>query len=292
MNYLISGATGFVGTHLLNHLGGRGHGTEVISRRPNVGCDWTMESLMPAVLQADVVVHLAGAGVMDAVWSPARKLELESSRVETTALLAQACVESSRQGHTPRLVSASAVGYYGPHAHGEGQEESNPPGEDFLAQLCVKWEAALAVAQEAGVPVSVVRIGVVLGPDGGALKRMLLPFKLGLGGPLGDGRQSFPWIHVQDLVRLIEFIAQDGDRAGIYNGVAPGCVDQRTFARTLGRAMGRPALLPAPALALRLLLGERSTLLLTGQEVRPSAALAAGFEFEHPLLADALVDLL
>ena len=109
MNYLISGATGFVGTHLLNHLGGRRHGTEVISRRPNVGCDWTMESLLPAVLQADVVVHLAGAGVMDAAWSPARKLELESSRVETTALLAQACVESSRQGHTPRLVSASAT---------------------------------------------------------------------------------------------------------------------------------------------------------------------------------------
>jgi hypothetical protein len=290
MNYLISGATGFVGTHLLNHLSGRGHGTEVISRRPDVGCDWTMESLMPAVLRADVVVHLAGAGVMDAAWSPARKLELESSRVETTALLAQACVEASGQGHTPRLVSASAVGYYGPHAHGEVQEESSPPGEDFLAQLCVKWEAALLVAREAGVPVSVVRIGVVLGPDGGALKRMLLPFKLGLGGPLGDGRQSFPWIHVQDLARLIEFIAQDDDRAGTYNGVAPDCVDQRSFARALGRALGRPAWLPAPAFALRLLLGERSTLLLTGQQVQPKAALAAGFVFEYPLIDEALAE--
>ena len=114
MNYLISGATGFVGTHLLNHLRGRGQGVEVISRRPNVGCDWPMESLLPAVLEADVVVHLAGAGVMDAAWSPARKLELERSRVETTALLARACVDASRQGHRPRLVSASAVGYYGP----------------------------------------------------------------------------------------------------------------------------------------------------------------------------------
>jgi uncharacterized protein (TIGR01777 family) len=292
MNYLISGATGFVGTHLLNHLRGEGHAVEVISRRPNVGRDWTMESLLPAVLEADVVVHLAGAGVMDAAWSAARKLELERSRVETTALLAQACAEASRQGHTPRLVSASAVGYYGPHAPGEVQEESSPPGTDFLAQLCVKWEAALLVAREAGVPVSVVRIGVVLGQDGGALKRMLLPFKLGLGGPIGDGRQSFPWIHVLDLARLIAFIAQDGARAGIYNAVAPGSVDQRSFARALGRALSRPAFLPAPALALRLILGERSSLLLTGQQAQPSAALAAGFGFEYPLIDDALADLL
>jgi uncharacterized protein (TIGR01777 family) len=292
MNYLISGATGFVGTHLLNHLRGRGQGAEVISRRPNVGCDWTLESLLAAVLEADVVVHLAGAGVMDAAWSPARKLELERSRVETTALLARACVDASRQGHRPRLVSASAVGYYGPHAYGEVQEESSPPGEDFLAQLCVKWEAALVAAREEELPVSVVRIGVVLGADGGALKRMLLPFKLCLGGPLGDGRQGFPWIHVQDLARLIEFIAQEGDRAGIYNGVAPGCVDQRTFAKALGRALGRPALLPAPAFALRLILGERSTLLLKGQQVRPTSALKAGFEFGHPVMDGALADLL
>lgn len=292
MNYLISGATGFVGTHLLNHLRGRGQGAEVISRRPNVGCDWTLESLLAAVLEADVVVHLAGAGVMDAAWSPARKRELERSRVETTALLARACVDASRQGHRPRLISASAVGYYGSHAYGDVQEESSPPGEDFLAQLCVKWEAALVAAREEELPVSVVRIGVVLGADGGALKRMLLPFKLCLGGPLGDGRQGFPWIHVQDLARLIEFIAQEGDRAGIYNGVAPGCVDQRTFAKALGRALGRPALLPAPAFALRLILGERSTLLLKGQQVRPTSALKAGFEFGHPVIDGALADLL
>jgi uncharacterized protein (TIGR01777 family) len=172
------------------------------------------------------------------------------------------------------------------------QEESSPPGEDVLAQLCVKWEAALVAAREEELPVSVVRIGVVLGADGGALKRMLLPFKLCLGGPLGDGRQGFPWIHVQDLARLIEFIAQEGDRAGIYNGVAPGCVDQRTFAKALGRALGRPALLPAPAFALRLILGERSTLLLKGQQVRPTSALKAGFEFGHPVMDGALADLL
>ena len=132
------------------------------------------------------------------------------------------------------------------------------------------------------------RIGVVLGAGGGALKRMLLPFKLGLGGPLGNGRQGFSWIHIQDLARLFEFIAQNDERAGTYNGVAPGCVDQRTFARALGRALGRPALLPAPSLALRLLLGERSTLVLTGQQVQPTAALAAGFAFEYPLIDEAL----
>lgn len=291
MKYLISGATGFVGTHLLKHLRGEGQEVEIISRQPGIGRDWTMESLLPAVLEADVVVHLAGAGVMDAAWSPARKLELESSRVETTTLLARACADALKQGHKLQLISASAVGYYGPHPYEEVQEESSPAGEDFLAQLCAKWEAALGVAKEAGVPVSVVRIGVVLGAEGGALKRMLLPFKLGLGGPLGHGRQAFPWIHIQDLARLFEFIGQDRGRAGIYNGVAPECVDQRTFARALGRAVHRPALLPAPALALRLILGERSSLLLTGQQVQPKAALAAGFVFEHPLMDQALANI-
>jgi uncharacterized protein (TIGR01777 family) len=288
MNFLVSGATGFVGTHLVNYLRGRGQVVDIVSRQPTLGCAWTRESLMPAVLEADAVVHLAGAGVMDAAWSSARKLELERSRVEPTALLARVCAEAAAQGRAPRLISASAVGYYGPRPFEESLQETSPPGEDFLARLCAKWEAALAPAREADVPVSVVRIGVVLGAGGGALKRMLLPFKLGLGGPLGNGRQGFSWIHIQDLARLFEFIAQNDERAGTYNGVAPGCVDQRTFARALGRALGRPALLPAPSLALRLLLGERSTLVLTGQQVQPTAALAAGFAFEYPLIDEAL----
>ncbi len=291
MKYLISGATGFVGTHLLNHLRRLGQGVELISRRPHVGCDWTRDSLLPAIKEADVLVHLAGAGVMDVAWKPERKLELRRSREETTGLLAELCATAQAEGCAPRFVSASAVGYYGPRDNAVELDETADPGHDFLAQVCMGWEQALQPARDAGVEVCVARIGVVLGSDGGALKRMLLPFKLGLGGPLGTGRQAFPWIHVQDLVRLVAFLGDAQTTPGVFNAVAPGCVTQREFARALGRALFRPAIAPAPAWILKLALGKRASMLLSGQRVLPTAALAAGFEFEHGDLGEALVDL-
>ena len=288
MRYLISGATGFIGTHLTNFLRAAGDNVEVISRRPNVGVGWERDKLLAALSESDVLVHLAGAGVIDKPWSEARRKELLDSRVQTTGQLAELCNESGGI----RFVCASAVGIYGPRDRSEALDEQSSHGADFLAGLCQSWEEAAGAAQAGGTPTAIVRIGVVLGQDGGALKKMLLPFKLGLGGPLGDGRQPFPWIHIEDLVRLIQFLAENRQHTGPFNGVAPGGCSQREFARELGRALRRPAFLPTPALAMRALLGERATLLLTGQNAVPCAAIEAGFEFRFPELQGALSDLL
>lgn len=283
MKVLITGATGFVGTHLTNLLRREGHDTAVVSRRPNVGIDWDAAALNAAVESVDGVVHLAGAGIFDRRWSAAYRREILQSRVETTRLLAEACAAAGGR----RLVSSSAVGYYGPGDMTEVGEDA-PAGDDFLAGVCVEWERALEPARKAGSSTAQVRTGVVLGSDGGALLRMKLPFQLGLGGALGSGRQPFPWVHVTDLCRLFLFLLENPDLEGAFNGVAPGCVDQRTFARTLGRVLHRPAFLPTPGLVLRAVLGGVAEVLLTGQNAVPRRALKAGFVFEHPELPGAL----
>ena len=281
MRVLITGATGFVGRHLANHLEKHGHKVDVVSRRPNVGYGWEEDDLRRGVEAADAVVHLAGAGVLDARWSEERKRELVSSRTETTALVARLCAEAGR-----RLISTSAVGYYGTAEMGTTFDESGAPGDDFLAHVCREWEGALG-----DTPAAVVRVGVVLGPDGGALKKMLLPFKLGGGGPIGHGRQPFPWIHVEDLVRLYTWLLLNPDQVGVFNGVAPGGCDQRAFAKALAKALRRPAFLPLPGFVLNLALGERAMMLLEGQHVTPTRALAEGFTFEHPEVGAACADL-
>jgi len=281
MRFLITGATGFVGRHLASHLDRHGHHVDVVSRRPNVGYGWGEDDLRRGVEAADGVVHLAGAGVLDARWSEARKLELMTSRTETTALVARLCADAER-----RLVSTSAVGYYGTAGMDTTFDEHAPASDDFLAQVCREWEGALG-----DTPAAVVRVGVVLGSDGGALKKMLLPFKLGGGGPVGSGHQPFPWIHIEDLVRLYTWLLLHPGQVGAFNGVAPGACDQRTFARALGSALRRPAVMPLPGFALKLALGERATLLLDGQHVVPTRALAEGFTFEHPEVGAACADL-
>lgn len=307
MKVLIAGATGFVGTHLTNYLRAQGHETEVVSRRPNVGIDWDPGALRAGVESVDAVVHLAGAGIFDRRWSTAYRREILESRVHTTRSLALACAAVGGR----RLVSSSAVGYYGPRDMTEVGEDE-PPGDDFLAGVCVAWERALEPdpepdpgpapesapesapeaapesARQAGSSTACVRTGVVLGSDGGALHRMRLPFQLGLGGALGSGRQPFPWVHVTDLCRLFLFLLEHQGLEGAFNGVAPGCVDQRTFARTLGKVLHRPAFLPTPGLALRLALGGVAEVLLSGQNAAPRRALEAGFVFEHPQLREAL----
>jgi len=286
MKVLIAGATGFVGTHMTNLLRREGHDTQVVSRRPNVGVDWDPDALRAAVESVDAVVHLAGAGIFDRRWSAAYRKEILESRVDTTRLLAEACAAAGGR----RLVSSSAVGYYGPGDMTELGElgEDAPAGDDFLAGVCVEWERALDPARESSSSTACVRIGVVLGSDGGALQRMKLPFRLGLGGPMGSGRQPFPWVHVTDLCRLFLFLLENPELEGAFNGVAPGCVDQRTFARTLGQVLHRPAFAPMPGLVLRVLLGGVAEVLLTGQNAVPKRALEAGFVFEHPELFGAL----
>lgn len=286
MKVLVTGATGFVGSHLARRLEEVGHEVVVVSRRRGVGYDWSDEGLHDAVEVSDAVVHLAGRNLFDGRWNARRRAELRSSRVETTERIARLAARL----RTRVLVTASAVGYYGPRGD-EDLDESSPPGDDFLARLCRDWEAAAAPARDAGVRVATVRIGVVLGRDGGALERLLTPFRLGLGGPVGSGRQPFPWVHVEDLASLLLFLLEHDDARGPFNGTAPGVVDMATFARALGRALHRPAVLPLPGFALRLALGEVADVLLTGQRALPRRALEAGFAFRFPDLDAALRDL-
>ncbi|MEE8469494.1 MAG: TIGR01777 family oxidoreductase [Planctomycetota bacterium] len=286
MKVLIAGATGFVGTHLTNFLRRAGHDTEVVSRRPHLGIDWDPDALRAGVECVDAVVHLAGAGIFDRRWSQAYRREILESRVDTTCMLAEACVAVGGR----RLVSSSAVGYYGARDMTEVGEDE-PAGDDFLAGVCAAWERALDPAREAGSSTVCVRIGVVLGSDGGALLRMKLPFRLGLGGALGSGRQPFSWVHVTDLCRLFLVLLEHPELEGAFNGVAPGCVEQREFARILGKVLHRPAFLHTPGVALRLALGGVAEVLLSGQNAVPRRALEAGFVFEYPELRGALESL-
>ncbi|PZN10023.1 MAG: TIGR01777 family protein, partial [Bacillota bacterium] len=220
----------------------------------------------------------------------AQKERILQSRLRATRALVQAMEAAQRP---PRLLlSGSAVGYYGPRGD-EVVTETGRPGTDFLSRVSVAWEEEARRAEAAGVRVALLRTGVVLAREGGALPRLVLPFRFFAGGPLGSGRQWVPWIHLDDLVDLITFLLGSDDAAGPYNGTAPEPVTNREFARVLGRVLGRPAWLPAPAPALRLVLGEMAdALLLSGQRAVPERALAAGFRFRYPDLEKALRHLL
>ena len=287
MKVLLTGATGFVGGHLARGLERGGHTVLPVSRKAGVGHDWSDESLARGVAAADAVIHLAGENLFGKRWSPEQKQRLWSSRYDTTKKLA-ALVAARRPAC---FLSASAVGYYGA-SDGATLQEGSPRGSGFLAELCADWEAATEAASEAGVRTAIVRIGVVLGEGGGALAKMLPPFRLGLGGPLGSGRQWVSWIHVDDLVALFVRLLADPKAAGIYNGTAPNPVTMSELARALGKALHRPAIFPVPAPVLRLALGEVADVLLTGQRVIPRRALEAGLRFEHADVEGALRDVL
>jgi len=290
MRYLITGGSGFIGHALCRDLVRDGHAVTVLTRNAAHAA-----ARLPAAARcierldeataADAIVNLAGENLADARWTAARKQRLLASRLDTTrALLAWIAAQTPR----PRvLVSGSAIGWYGARGD-EVLGEDATPGDDFAAQLCRAWEAEALRAGELGVRVCCVRIGLVVHPAGGALARMLLPFKLGLGGRLGDGRQWMSWIARSDLLRLLRWLADTEAASGAYNGTAPTPVRNAEFARILGDWLHRPALLPAPAFALKLLLGEMADLLLTGQRVLPQRALAQGFAFECAELAQAL----
>ncbi|MFN0242267.1 MAG: TIGR01777 family oxidoreductase [Planctomycetota bacterium] len=286
MNVLITGGSGFVGAALARELARRGHAPQIVSRRPGSSVTWDDASLARGVERADAVVHLAGENLFAKRWSTRQKEALWRSRHETTRKLAKLVAERK-----PRVfVSASAVGFYGASPDATFDERS-PRGEGFLAELCADWEAAADAALEAGVRTAIVRFGVVLERGGGALARMLPIFQLGLGGPLGDGKQWVSWIHRADAVSLIIFLLERDGVYGLFNATAPNPVTMKELARELGRALHRPAVLPAPAPMLRLALGEVADVLLTGQRVLPRRAQEAGFAFEHPELAGALQEI-
>ncbi|MEQ4576372.1 MAG: TIGR01777 family oxidoreductase [Gammaproteobacteria bacterium] len=287
MHVLVTGGTGFIGRLLCARLHEAGHAVSVLTRDP-ARAQVPGARLVVALEQAegvDAVVNLAGASLFDRRWTDAYKQVLRASRIDGTRRLV---AWMARQPAPPRvLVSGSAIGWYGPRDDAP-LDETAAPGEDFAAWLCRDWEAEAMRATALGVRTCLLRTGIVLDRGGGALEKTLPPFRFGLGGPMGDGRQWMSWIHREDLVRLAIWLIGQPGAQGAFNGTAPGPVANGVFARTLGTVLRRPARLRVPGFALRLALGEMAGLLLAGQRVLPTRALDAGFAFLHPGLEGAL----
>jgi uncharacterized protein (TIGR01777 family) len=288
----ISGASGLIGSTLATQLVASGLAVRKFTRKDGGGVqaihwDPARGALLPEQIDGlDAIVHLAGESIAGGRWTRARMAAIRDSRVRGTGLIASTIAKLT---HKPKvLVCASAVGFYGDRGD-DAVDESSAPGTGFLADVCQAWEAAARPAVDAGVRVVWLRFGVVLAVQGGALERMLTPFKLGLGGRLGTGRQWMPWIAVTDAVAAIEVALARNDMHGAYNVVAPEAVTNATFTRTLARVLHRPAFLPVPAFALRLAFGRfADEALLAGSKVTPKRLVDAGFRFKWPQLEPAL----
>jgi uncharacterized protein len=296
MKIVIAGGTGFLGRPLAQALASKGHDLAILTRRYSMSPDargqfitWNPNGEVgpwaAALDRADAIVNLAGESIGERRWSDAQKRRILDSRVQATRSLALAIRASA---HPPRVfISGSAVGYYGPLGDQVATEE-HPAGSDFLANVCKQWETEAARVADT-VRVACIRSGLVLEKDGGALPRMLLPFKLGAGGPLGSGRQYWPWIHRADWVSLVYWAIETPAAQGPFNATAPNPVTNSEFSRSLGRVMRRPAFMPTPAFALRIALGEMAdALLLSGQRAVPAKAERLGFSFRYTQLEDAL----
>ena len=302
MRILITGGTGLIGSALSRSLVEDGYEVTILTRSPErqqaqaqgglVFEEWDGETVADwgqQVSKVDAIVNLAGAGIAEGRWTSARKQRIRESRIRTGQALVSA-IEGS--GTVPKvLIQSSAVGYYGP-GDDQALSEDASPGSDFLAGVCVDWEASTAPVESLGVRRVVIRTGVVLSAQGGALPRMTLPFRLFAGGPLGSGRQYFPWIHIDDEVAAIRFLLEDEQASGPFNLAAPNPPANKEFVRHLGQVMGRPSLMPTPSIALRTLFGEMSTVLLDGQRAVPSRLQEAGYQFIFPDPVAALRDLL
>ncbi len=292
----ITGASGFIGQSLLPALKLEGYDVVALSRKvrdTSSGVRWVLGDPLEAddwqkeVDGAFGLVNLVGEPIVGKRWTPEQKKVLRDSRVVTTYNLVGAIAQAKQKPKV--LISASAIGLYPKNQETE-LDETAPPAADFLGRLCQEWEDTAKVAESHGVRTVLLRIGVVLGRDGGALARMLPVFKLGLGGPLGSGTQWFSWIHIADVVGLIQWALVSETVRGPVNAVAPNPVRMKDFAATLGKVLNRPAFLPAPAFALNLVLGESAQVVLDGQRVLPKAALQQGYQFQFPVLEDALRD--
>lgn len=294
----MTGASGMIGRRLLKNLTAAGHGVHVLSRHagtnlpPGVKLSvWDAEKGLPpeeSLRDADAVIHLAGEPVAQR-WSNEAKHRIRESRVAGTHNLVAGMAKLAKKPEV--LVSSSAIGYYG--SRGEDVlDEQAAPGQGFLAELCVDWENEAHAAEGLGVRVVCIRTGVVLDARGGALQKMLPPFKMGVGGKLGDGRHWMSWIHVEDLTAMIRFVVETAGVRGPVNGVAPNPVRNADFTKALAAAVHRPAMFPMPAFALKVMFGEMSGVLLASQRVLPKAAEAAGFRFRFGELEEALGDVL
>ena len=301
MRVTVTGASGLVGSALVAELREQGAEVTVLSRRAGVqltealgvealGWDPLSEPApVAALVGRDAIVHLAGENIAQR-WSAQAKRAIRESRVIGTRnlLAGLEAAGAADTGQRPRtLISGSAVGYYGPRGE-EPLDEDSPAGSDFLAETCVAWEAEAAKASELGMRVVLIRTGVVLDRNGGALAKMLPPFRLGVGGPVAGGAQYMSWIHREDLVGMIRAALQDERWSGPVNGTAPEPVTNREFSHALGRTLHRPSLLPVPGFALGLLYGEMAEIVTTGARVMPAKPLVLGYDFCHPGLDEAL----
>lgn len=311
MNVAIVGGTGFIGRNVTPLLTADGHRVTIVTRNPDKASavlqaetfvhGWdpsNRDALEQAVRGQDAVVNLAGASLAEGRWTQARKHVLRASRIETTRMLVNTLSNLPATVRPKTFISASGIGYYGLEAaepsklRTGGADENTKPGEGFLADLSVEWEREAFRATDVGVRTVCLRIGMVLGKDGGALPKMLLPFKMFLGGPIGDGTQPVSWIHVEDLGRLLAVVLKRDSFQGPLNAVSPHPVTMNEFCLQVGKTLGRPSWLPVPAFALKIVLGETSTLMTHGQSVHPLMAGQLGFTYTYSDLDSALAAIL
>ncbi|HTL47813.1 MAG TPA: TIGR01777 family oxidoreductase [Verrucomicrobiae bacterium] len=300
MKVILTGGTGFIGEALTAALVRQGHHVVLLTRHPasvkpaaGVGVlAWDGENVGPwaeSLDGADAVINLAGEPIAARRWTPAQKKKIEDSRVHGAACLVSAIKKAGRRPGV--LINASAVGYYGNVEKGDVRE-NHPRGNGFLADVCARWEEAAFQADPLGVRVVCVRIGIVLEKGGGALEKMIPPFRFYIGGPLGTGKQGFPWIHRDDVIGIMLYALEHKEIAGPVNAVAPQAADMKDFCRALGRAMNRPSWAPVPGFVLKTLLGEMSEMLLEGQKAVPEKMMHAGYAFQYPMLDPALSTIL
>lgn len=301
MKIVVAGGTGFVGSHLCRTMIKRGHEVTVLTRDPSKAtktlpgtvsvAGWngfSTDTLSQHLNVTDALVNLCGEPLADARWIESRKQLLLRSRIDTTHRLVETLSETSHRPGT--LINASGIGFYGPQEH-QWVGEDAPPGNGFLADLCVAWEREAKRAEELGVRVILLRTGMVLGKTGGALPKMILPFRLFVGGPISPGTQKVSWIHQEDLSEMILWLIEKPNISGPVNAVSPETVSMKEFCKTLGRALNRPSWVPVPEFVLNLALGEMATVMTKGQEVRPLVLKENGFTFAYPNLDLALQSL-
>ncbi len=300
MNVVIVGGTGFIGRNIAPVLAGGGHTVTIVTRNQRTASavaggdvhvrewdpsDW--QTLEHTFQGQDAVINLAGAPVAERRWTPARKTVLRASRIETTRTIVTALSRLTTPVRPKIFINSSGVGFYGLETS-DSVDEMQGPENGFLADLCVEWEREAFRATACGIRTTCLRISMVLGKDGGALQKMLLPFKLFLGGPISKGTQPVSWVHVEDLGRLVAAILEQPSYSGAINAASPHPVTMKEFCLQLGRTLGKPSWLPVPAWTLQIGLGELSTLMTHGQSVNPLMAQQLGFTFQYPDLESAL----